>query len=386
MQRLFRERLTKHLKVRNENPHDLPKLVRRRQQQQGGGNQRFAIWDCRHDYCHASAWDDTSYFQPTEGGGDAKNPWSQPDLVQKHRPADRVVRGTHVAFTAWFEGNFGHYFDDHLPSIAYLKSQVPPDTRFLLQDRPLSRNVLRFLDPLFYHQRIEWIQEDEIVEIQDGDLLVSQAAAMPLFFGCCRPYDFLRHWIHQQHPLVPPNEQRRVVFYSRASSDTGHGRVLDATQEQQAIAMVKKAMVQYQLPPQTELLVFTGQNSQGETLAVEEQFAIFRSARTIVGPHGAGLMGNLAWIDPLPRSCERRVQLLEFIPGPHSTAVQPLFHSVYLRWRVWPVEIHNILYTKESSGLHTYIDLNDLRQALHGMWGQSSSSRKKTRAAVTQSH
>eukprot|EP00540_Astrosyne_radiata_P003107 CAMPEP_0116837614 /NCGR_PEP_ID=MMETSP0418-20121206/8747_1 /TAXON_ID=1158023 /ORGANISM="Astrosyne radiata, Strain 13vi08-1A" /LENGTH=109 /DNA_ID=CAMNT_0004467509 /DNA_START=340 /DNA_END=666 /DNA_ORIENTATION=+ len=104
-------------------------------------------------------------------------------------------------------------------------------------------------------------------------------------------------------------------------------------------------------------------------MSVAEQFKIFRRAKTIIGPHGAGMLGNLLWVDPFPGSCSNRVQALEFIPGQESTQVQPLYHSMHMRWRNWPVDFHTILFSKDSTQETTKINLRDLDDALDSMWG-----------------
>ena len=346
---LFRHALYRQLALRNSETHDLPKIVPL-------SYGRFAVWDCRRHDCRASAWNENRVVR-----WGTKPPWIDPP---PGTVVNRTVHGDHVGYTSWFEGNFGHYLDDHLPTIAYLKAQLPEETRFLLVDTPLSRNVMRFLDPSFY-ERITWIQQNEIVRVVRGRLLVTKSKEIPVYYGCCRHYDFLRHWIHNRLPSVPT--RRTVVYYSRQSSDTIHGRVLDKQLETRVLRVIGESMRQHNLG-NDELVVFTGQDKEGHTLSVAEQFAIFRAAHTLVGPHGAGFVGNMAWVDPLPMQCEKRVKVLEFIPGVDSTVVQPMFHSHYMRWRVWPVEFHNILYTGNSTKQKTFIDLDDLRSALNDMW------------------
>ena len=328
-------------------------------------NPSFVIWDSRHHYTWASAWDENGLF--IRGAG-----WIDPQAMKRNLteplPPPLQLEGNYVGFTMWFEGNFGHYLDDHLPSIAYLRTQVPTDTKFLLLDTPLARSTFQLLDEGFY-RRIVWIQEQQPVQVS-GSLHVSVVhPGYPLMWGCQRPYDYLRHWIRQQLPRVPA--RRRVVFYSRGGQDTIHGRVLDPEQQQIVVAKIQQAMIDYQRPEQ-ELVIFSGMDAQGNTLAQQEQYALFRSAKTIIGPHGAGILGNLIWVDPVPPTCHDRVQLLEFIPGADSTQVQPMYHSLHMRWRRWPVDFHAILYTRDSTPQVTRIDLGDFDTALHAMWARES--------------
>mmetsp|Transcript_6090 Transcript_6090/g.10620 ORF Transcript_6090/g.10620 Transcript_6090/m.10620 type:complete len:96 (-) Transcript_6090:19-306(-) len=86
------------------------------------------------------------------------------------------------------------------------------------------------------------------------------------------------------------------------------------------------------------------------------------------------MLGNLMWVDPRPEECQNRVQALEFIPGDESTQVQPLYHSMHMRWRIWPVDFNVLLYTKESTPKITKINLQDLDDALEGMWGPTTTT------------
>ena len=331
-------------------------------------NGTFIIWQ-GHSKSWASAWNDTHEM---EGKG-----WrAKPD---EHYREPIVLRGDFVAYTSWYEGNYGHYFDDHLPSIAYLKSQVPYETHFLLHDNPLAHEVLAFLDPDFY-ERIVWIQMRKPYRVV-GNLIVNQPLGLPLMLGCCRPYDYLRHWITTKHPPPGVREPRTVVYYSRQSHGTLHGRQVEPSLEARIIETIRDAMVRYNRP-EHELVVFTGEDADGNALSIAEQFRIFRSAKTIIGPHGAGMLGNFAWIHPLPGKCERRVQVLEFIPSPESTDVQPLYQSLFMRWRHWPAEFHVLLYTAQSSADTTYIELNDLRDGLEGMWGQRDTTTIPVESAI----
>ena len=291
---------------------------------------------------------------------------------QRDPPASRVLTGDYVAYTSWFEGNFGHYLDDHLPSIAYLRKVLPVSTKFLLVDTKLSRDVMRFLDPAFYRDRIEWIRMREAVWVE-GNLTVNIPVAIPLMHGRGRPHDYLRDWVLEQHPTIP--DRRTVVFYTRTSEDTHHKRIVDRAHERQIVDAIRAAMKKHNRTE--ELVVFDGlvynqQSRNYTTMPIAQQFQVFRSAKTIIGPHGAGMLGNLVWVDPFPETCRDRVQVLEFIPGPESRQVQTMYKSLFIRWRAWPVDFSVLLYTKESTHEKTFINLEYLNDALEGIWGPAS--------------
>lgn len=332
---------------KNSAPRDLPAI-------HSFTDATFIIW--RSDFkSFASAYNATHEM---EGEG-----WRPRPEEEYGEPI--VLEGDYIAYTAWYEGNFGHFFDDHMPSIAYLRTQFNWNTKILLMDTKLSRDVMRYLDPQFEQERIVWIPERRPIKVT-GSLHVNRPVETPLMLGCQRPYDFMRHWVVTRFPTVP--QKRTVLFYSRHSKSTFHGRVVDRELEKQLINAVREAMVIYNRSEE-ELVVYTGEDEQGNQLSIEEQHKIFRSAKTIIGPHGAGMLGNMIWADPMPGKCERRVQVLEFIPSPESRVVQPAYQSLFIRWRTWPVEFHTILYSAQSTSDLTFVNIGDFKDALQGMWG-----------------
>jgi hypothetical protein len=90
-----------------------------------------------------------------------------------------------------------------------------------------------------------------------------------------------------------------------------------------------------------------------------------------IGSHGAGLLGNLAWMDPFPETCDQRTKVLEFINGDDSKQVQgnQAYVSSYLNFRKWPMDYHTLFYTAASTSAATYIDLWALKDAMSDMWG-----------------
>jgi hypothetical protein len=211
---------------------------------------------------------------------------------------------------------------DHLPTIAFLKQEAPDDAMFLLIDTPVARNVLQFIDPDFFQNRVTWITMDKVYEIK-GDLTVAVPVGIPIVRGCCGGFDPLRRWLATQHPFNP--DKKIVLFYTRGGSeDNHHGRVVEANHEKEILEHIRQAMKKHNRSE--ELVIFDGQEN-GKTMSIAKQFQIFRSASTVIGPHGSGFGGNFAWTNPFPTNCEERVKLLEFIPGQDSASVQRMYAS-----------------------------------------------------------
>lgn len=340
----FNARMSRTVKNQNEDGTDIPQTFTFH------GLSHIAIWRSGKNP-KASAWNESIVV---EGPG-----WVAPRGVVEYER----LQGDFVAHFSWFEGNFGHFFDDSLTQIAFLRNQFSNNTKWILCDTELARNVIAFLDPDFY-QRIHWVKMALPITV-DGSLTVAIQPRIPNFSGCCRPYDHLRQWVAEKHPLVP--ELKKIVYYSRNCTDTHHWRMVEENHEKQLLQRIRQAMIRYNL--KEELVIFTGQDENGNTLPIAEQFEIFRSARTIIGPHGAGMLGNILWTNPYPTSCSLRTNIIEFVPGLNSTQVHPLYRSLFIRWRKWPLDFHVLLYKSESTKEETFIDLDSLDDALNDAWG-----------------
>jgi hypothetical protein len=186
-------------------------------------------------------------------------------------------------------------------------------------DCPINRKVFQFLDPDFV-KRVKWFIRDNVFHIE-GNLTVAIPLSVPIVFGCCGAFDPMRQWVAEMHPDRPA--KKLVIYYSRGgSTDTSHGRIIDISLEKEIIEYIRAAMQRH--GKKEDLVVFNGQ-FEGRTMPIERQFALFRSASTIIGPHGTGIGGNFVWTNPFSRTCEERTQLLEFITGQESAQVQNLY-------------------------------------------------------------
>ena len=145
-----------------------------------------------------------------------------------------------------------------------------------------------------------------------------------------------------------------------------HGRVLDPQQELDVLAMIEGKLKQY--GRDEEVVVFNGFNKDGTFMPIEQQYATFRSASSVIGPHGSGL-ANLLWTEPFPQSCSERVKVVEFIPGRDSAVVQQEFRGYLdVMWGL-PIEWHAVTYASNSTMATTYLRLQDLESALDAVWG-----------------
>lgn len=340
----FNKRMHTLVKNRNLDEVDIPVMAELQ------GLSHVALWRSGKRP-RASAWNDTVVVEGPS--------WEPPRQVTDYE----MLKGDYVVHFSWFEGNFGHLFDDSLTQISFIRNQVPKETKWILCDTPLMRSVLQFLDPEFA-SRIHWVKMGLPISVE-GNLKVVIQPAIPNFAGCCRPYDHLRQWVSEKHPDVPTD--KKIVYYSRDSSDTHHLRKVEKHHELEILDRIRQGMIRHNI--KEDLVIFNGQDEEGKTLPIAEQFAVFRSARTIIGPHGAGMLGNILWTNPLPETCASRTNIIEFIPGVNSTKVQPLYRSLFIRWRKWPLDFHVLLFTPESTKEETFIDLNMLDEALDDTWG-----------------
>mmetsp|Transcript_4229 Transcript_4229/g.6525 ORF Transcript_4229/g.6525 Transcript_4229/m.6525 type:complete len:698 (-) Transcript_4229:105-2198(-) len=337
-------------------------------------NYKYAVWNpevsVEAKEIEWSAWDAADDLAYVQGHGMVKpRPYQENATIT-------FLEGHFAAFHSWFPGNFGHFAHDWLPTIALMRHVLPKNTRLMLLDNPMSRKFLKFLDPDF-HDFIVWIQYDQVYHVM-GSLTVHLPMGIPdPMLGCCSGWDPMRQWIAEKHPERTPPEEKHVVFYSRrGNKDTKHGRVLDDANEQATLEHIRMKLRKYHKPE--KIIIFTGlDETTNQTMSVEQQFNIFRDAHTFIGPHGSGLGGNYLWMDPFASSCEERTQLLEFMPGPETPGVHALYAHYYGNIRKWPMDYHSLLYTGKSTYDKTFIDLQDLDDALDDMWGATTTAVNK---------
>mmetsp|Transcript_16774 Transcript_16774/g.24797 ORF Transcript_16774/g.24797 Transcript_16774/m.24797 type:complete len:442 (-) Transcript_16774:135-1460(-) len=368
----FEESNSKEIAAWNSNlKDDTPELVTR-------SNVHYAVWHGMNHHVY-SVWNPEN---PDDfvGGHRPSSGWCRPTDQEASKPVAEVLEGDWAAFSTWHNNVYGHFVHDHLPTIAYLKSAVPETTKFLLVDAPVTRMVIEQIDPVFY-QRIKWIDERTIYHIPQGSsLTVAVRWSYEITQGCCGAFDPLRQWLAQAYPHLP--DQRTVIYYQRKSKDVGNGRVLEEHHEQDVLRLIQSKMKHYGMDER--LVVYNGLDPKtNQTMSVFDQFALFRSARTIIGPHGSGIGGNFAWTNPYPTNCADRTQILEFVPGRDTPDLHGLYTTHYSTIRKWPVDFHNILYTAESTTANTFVNLQDLDDALSYMWGGGDASLKSVYAGIS---
>jgi hypothetical protein len=278
-----------------------------------------------------------------------------------------VLTGDGVAMFGFIPFNFGHCLHDNLPLVAWLRSIVPDSTTFILPDTEMYRNLIDFIDPTF-SERIYFYTSNEIVTVEKGTLTVVKPLGLILATYGNTLFRYFRHWIYEHHMESYPDSEKHIIFHTRGGPEAAHGRRLDLQHEQDVLATIHSAMERY--GRKEKLVIFSGSNDQGERLSYAEQMNIFRRASTIIGPHGSGL-ANVIWTNPLPKGCDQRVQMLEFIAGSDAPQVQPptLYNGYYWVMRGMPVDWHQLLYASNSTSETTFIHLDDLERALDSMWG-----------------
>ena len=133
-------------------------------------------------------------------------------------------------------------------------------------------------------------------------------------------------------------------------------------------------MIQYGRK-EDDLVIFSGTDEDGNMLSIEDQFDIFSSADTAIGPHGSGL-ANIIWMDP---RCNAGTKVLEFASSSHSTSIQGgSFWGYYMLYGSLPwIDYHYMYYMEGSDEKNMHLDLVVLEQTLNELWGAGSASKSK---------
>jgi len=361
----FYERLSWTIKAIKYNDRTAPQI----KVLKDGAN--FAFWSS----ASASAWEERDgKIMSIEGPG-----WIYPRSDRKFKTIE--VEGDFAGFSSVFPHNFGHIIHDHLPVVAWFLTKVHPTTKFILHydpNHPVAQHIYKVVDESFYN-RIVWVPYNTIVHVKRGSLNVLVVDKVPTVMGTIF-MSSLRKWLIASHPeanddIDTIHPHGVVIFYSRvAASNVLHGRIVEPDHEVEIIRHIKQAMIHY--GRREDFVVYNGMNPDGTNMSLNDQFKLFRRAKSVIGPHGSGL-ANMVWLnfEHAGSSCEKRPKVLEFVSGPDSEQVQHRggrYNGYNLIFRGMPIDYHNILYTKESSKDFTLVHLEALDQALHSMWADRS--------------
>ena len=286
--------------------------------------------------------------------------WRSPE---KKPGVTRILTGNFYQYHTWFPGNYGHFIHDELPVIAFLKSRLSGSDRILLRYSKLSEAWLKWFDHGF-ERKVVWMNADDTLFI-NGTLTTLHANYLPNR----NPYfiEYLKLWIGEKQS--PAFQQATVIYYSRSGSrDTKHNRIMDSKNEAAIIETIKSAMLQYKR--HEKLVVYNGIEN-GKTMSYENQFNLFRSATTLIGPHGSGMANSMWMIGGMNAKIASR-QVIEFLPGKGSKHVQKRVYSktyYNLSAGLSPIDYHHVPFTQDSTSQFTRIDLDDLKLALNAIWG-----------------
>mmetsp|Transcript_22884 Transcript_22884/g.33783 ORF Transcript_22884/g.33783 Transcript_22884/m.33783 type:complete len:444 (+) Transcript_22884:53-1384(+) len=331
------------------NSIDTPSLVQQ-------SHVKYAVWSTpTPSESRSSVWSytDGDDYVTSETGG-----WFAPTAEQQELTVTQELDGEWAAFSSWFLDSYSHFVHDHLPTIAYLKSVVSESTKFLLVDTKVARQVLEALDPDFYHNRIQWINSDEVFDVK-GNLTVAVRPSFKTSNGCCGAFDPMRQWIAETHPADEDGDEmspRSIVY------DNSHLSPFSIEHTNEITDHIFRVMKRHNL---TEELVIYDRRTQNDMTHV---MSTFRRARTIIGPRGNG--DNFAWTNPYPSNCGERTQMLEFIPGKDAGVNFYPYASQFNTIRKWPLDYHTILFSAAVSDVPSLrINLQDLDDALDYLWG-----------------
>jgi len=337
-------------------------------------NPTLVVWATEGMISHSSMWTttstSTSSTTPTitvaKGNG-----WidpSNPNIVPT-----RTLVGKYTFYTAWFNGHYGHMMHDHFPTMAYLQKITndkygKDNAKYILVDTKKAKEIVQFLDPDMY-QRVEWIQQGEVIQVQGQVMYVMPNGRGAEHNGHVL-MSYLRNWLVQVHPMDYRDYQvnKHVLFYDRSSSSDVHGgRVLNAQIQEQILATIRKYMDKYGMKEEP-ILIYNGQDENGHTLSVEQQFLAFRRASAIIGPHGTGI-SSMVWTNPNPKGCEARTKVLEFMCTSETENIHSAFQGYYRSFRSLPLDYHELFYQPPSTIDNMFINISDLEDALEAMWG-----------------
>jgi len=270
------------------------------------------------------------------------------------------VAGDAAVWNGWHQGNYGHTIIDTLPATFYLL-QATNRTLMVLDTAVLRSLAAALLGPA-HAARLYWMQYDTPVRIA-GSLLVLHVQPHPNMVARFVPS--LQAAMQVQLASLtdkgrpPPST---IIYYSRRSQETMHGRQMDHANEAALLTILASAVTRWR--DGMKLVVFNGNDSTGARMSILAQMQLFSTAEMVVGPHGLGL-ANIAWMDWSGHSLPK---VLEFVCTPLTLGVQhgcPWGKTYFSLLGAPPaIEYHHIAFSPTSTAAFTHVNVSEFAQAL----------------------
>lgn len=258
------------------------------------------------------------------------------------------------------------------------------------------------LDPPLF-ERITWLKPKEVARVNDGNLIVAfhYAASPPSDLhplgmdgddniiveyrpDAAPPADlhprygangYLQIWLGTIRPNSPSPPV--VIYYARVDpSQAKHGRIMDSNHSKDIISLIEGSMERHNRAER--LIEFDGttdDNGQKRSMTILEQFDLFRSATTLIGPHGTG-MANMIWMDLESRD---RPKVVEFTVGPRNVGkfddiIDPFAKTYTSKYWGLPFDYNHMLFAPNSTNSRAFVDLNVLDGVLDRLWANDKTS------------
>lgn len=311
---------------------------------------------------------------------EARKKWSiHSDSNEEHVKMVKVLPpGDYATFSGWYVGNFGHFLHDHVSKIAWIKQYMPnKEAKFILPYHPIHKSVLQAVDPKFEKNSVIWVSYDETVYVPEKGSLTVMISKDKKILGAfpqtgSQFTESFRKWLEESHWSkrhgLKSKKSKKVIWYTRQGGTSR--RLVHPSLESELIDMIRAKMNQYGRNPD-DLVIFSGKDSTGETLPIQEQFKIFSEADTAIGPHGSGL-ANIIWMDP---RCNAGIKVLEMASSERTMHVQK--GSIWGYWLLYGtlpwIDYHYVYYTENSDdnpARGVFIDIQAFEEALDEMWGR----------------
>lgn len=268
----------------------------------------------------------------------------------KETLSTQTLNGNWVFFPAWQPDNYSHVITDNLPYLHYFLDQARElhgsDVKLMLPYGHPLKNIIG-LDYNLY-KNTAWLHRNRKYIING-----SVTTTTPVRYPCVMYTKMQPSYVNWLDKVLPPIDKiQNVVYYSR--SGAGHGRVIDPENEANIIDCIRQKMKEMKIPG--KLIIFTGSK-----ISVIDQINTFRSAHTIIGSHGTGIV-NYMWTCSNNRT--RPVNLLEFICDEQTKYIQHEFNGYHHVSPGAEVNWGHVIYTTSSTKYRTYVNVNHVDYAI----------------------
>lgn len=274
----------------------------------------------------------------------------------------KTLTGNFCLFIGFSSYHYGHNTHDNIPIFQTLKTQLPPDTKFLIpEDNRILKEQLILIDPEWLDRLVEYPVTTPIQINGSVNFLCHAEYKLPHSFNHVRNYRAdLRRALNKHEQIT---KQEHIIFCPRIN-DNGNGRGNSQSQIDEIIKTIESVCTRSNIDAKISIF------KHEEYRTVSEQRRFFKDATVIIGIHGTALT-NMLWADRFSSYTQKPLQIIEGVglteaykqyahfQDTNDNGYHRLFADGFnVQWR------HFFCHPKNNTFKEVDIDLENIKNAL----------------------